>query len=91
MSEQGRDAVMAALTAMRDRPDSTPLLPHIQVPALVVVGAADVVTPPPAAEAMAAALPDARLRVIAGAGHLANLEAPDEFSRALGELLDELA
>jgi pimeloyl-ACP methyl ester carboxylesterase len=88
--EQTRDAVTSALAAMRDRPDSAPLLGKIRVPAAVVVGADDALTPPSTAERTCAALPDGRLRVIPDAGHLSALEAPKPFAEALLELLDGL-
>src|SRR5438477_2454746 len=43
---QRPDAVTAALAAMRDRPDSTPLLPQFDVPTAVIVGEDDSITPP---------------------------------------------
>ena len=50
---------------MRDRPDSTGFLPSLAgLPTLVVVGAEDQLTPPKDAEAMAKAIPGARLAVI---------------------------
>jgi pimeloyl-ACP methyl ester carboxylesterase len=79
--------IVGALQAMRDRPDSTPWLTGIRVPTLVVVGSEDVVTPPATAEAMAAAIPDARLAVIQGAGHLSNMEQPEAFTAALSAFL----
>lgn len=42
------------------------------------------------ARSTAEAIPDGRLRVIPGAGHLSAVEAPDAFARTLAELLDEL-
>ena len=81
--------VMSALAAMRDRPDSTPLLASIAVPVLVIVGEADSISPPAEAQAIAAALPHGgALAVIAGAGHLANLESPATFMAALLRWLD---
>jgi pimeloyl-ACP methyl ester carboxylesterase len=79
--------VAAAQEAMAARPDSTPLLASIRVPALVLVGSQDAVTPPAEAEAMAAAIPGGRLEVIEGAGHLSNLERVDAFNGALEEFL----
>lgn len=58
-------------------------VPRIHVPALVVVGEHDRVTPPAAAVALAGALPDGRLTVIEGAGHIAMLEQPLALTRAL--------
>jgi pimeloyl-ACP methyl ester carboxylesterase len=77
----------AALSAMAARPDSRPLLPSIRVPVLVIVGEEDTLTPPASSEAMAQAVPAARLVKIPGAGHLANLEAPEAFNRAVREFL----
>jgi 3-oxoadipate enol-lactonase len=83
-------AIEAALRGMAGRADSRDLLGEIAVPTLVVVGTEDAVTPRADATEMAAGIPAARLVAIEGAGHLSNLEAPDEFSRALGDFLDEL-
>jgi len=80
-----------ALRAMRDRPDSTPLLAAIRVPTLVVVGGEDRVSPPDVAEAMAASIPGARLAVIPAAGHLAPLEQPLATSRAFADFLETLS
>ena len=83
--------IVATLEAIRDRPDSRPTLPTIDVPALVVVGEEDVLTPPVAAEEMAAAIPGARLVVIPGCGHLPPLEQPGHFRAALLAFLAEAA
>lgn len=82
--------IVGALSAMRDRPDSTPLLPTIDVPTLVVVGAEDETTPPPAARAMASAIPSAAMTIIPGAGHLSPLEAPTAVTRVMAEFLEAL-
>jgi len=82
--------VAAAQRGMAVRPDSTPTLAGVTCPALVVVGEEDRLTPPAEAEKLAAALPDARLVRIPGAGHLANLENPEAFLRALSGFVDGL-
>jgi len=80
--------ILGALAAMRDRPDSTELLAELGgLPTLVIVGAQDAITPPREAEAMAKAIPGARLAVIPEAGHLTPLEQPEEFNRHLRTLL----
>ena len=89
--EQGPRRLVAALAATRDRPDSTPLLPEIDVPVLVVTGEEDALIPPTEGVALAGALPNARLVRIAGAGHLPPLERPDELNAALLAFLDEVA
>jgi 3-oxoadipate enol-lactonase len=80
-------AIDAAIGALMDRPDSTPDLPRINVPALVVVGDADTITPPTDSEAMQRSLARSQLVVIPGAGHLSNVENPEAFSRALTDFL----
>jgi len=79
-----------ALRAMRDRPDSTPDLPKIGVPTLVMVGAEDPTSPPAVMEAMAKAIPRARYVVIPGAGHVSPLEQPLASSRTMADFLDGL-
>lgn len=59
----------------------------IKLPTLVLVGELDPVTPPALSEQLAAQIPNARLRVIAGASHIANLDKPDEFNRAVEHFL----
>jgi len=83
--------IIGALGAMRDRPDSTPLLPTLaELPALVVVGEEDELTPPAGAAALAAALPRARLVTIPHAGHLPTLEHPALVTEAIREFLHAL-
>ena len=80
-------AIGAAVQALMDRADSTALLPSIAVPALVLCGDEDELTPPADAEALTAGIPGARLVLLPGAGHLSNLEAPEPFSRAVHDFL----
>lgn len=81
------EGLAAAQEAMAGRPDATALLPSIAVPAMVVAGADDATSPPDMARAMAAAIPDARLEIIDGAGHLSNLERPHAFNALLSDFL----
>lgn len=64
-------------------------LPDIRVPSLVIVGSLDEPFRGPS-DYMAAKIPGARLEVIPGAGHAANLDNPEAFNRALLEFLDSL-
>jgi 3-oxoadipate enol-lactonase len=80
-------AIASALHGLAARADSRETLPTIAVPTLVLVGAEDVLTPPPEAVTMAAAIPRARLDVIPAAGHLSNLESPDAVNAALRAFL----
>lgn len=69
------NAVVAALGPVLVRFDLRRAAPSVRVPALVVVGRHDRVTPPSAARALAEALPDAELLELRDAGHMAPLEA----------------
>lgn len=82
--------ITKALAALRDRPDARPHLGSIRVPALVLVGTEDVVTPPEAAEVMVKAIPEATLVTIPKAGHLSNVEAPGAFHEAVERFLASL-
>ncbi len=77
------EGICAALQAMAERADTTEVLSKISVPSLVMVGENDTLTPPAAAESMAAAIRGAQLEIIPKAGHLSNLENPVEFNRRL--------
>ncbi|MBP7127030.1 alpha/beta fold hydrolase [Myxococcota bacterium] len=84
------EGVARALLAMRDRPDSRPLLATIQVPVLCIAGAADALTPPSEMQEMATRIPRATLVTLAGSGHLSNREAPEAFLQALRDYLAAL-
>jgi pimeloyl-[acyl-carrier protein] methyl ester esterase len=57
-------------------------------PALVVAGSRDTLTSPAAGKWLAAAMPDARFALIAGAAHMPFLSHPDAFHDALDGFLD---
>ena len=61
----------------------------VTAPALVVWGDRDKLVDPRLAPRLAAALPDARLQVQAGVGHVAMMEAPEDTARALLAMLEE--
>jgi 3-oxoadipate enol-lactonase len=72
--------------------DLRPSLPAITAPALVISGSEDPATPPWHGAVIARGIPGARLRVIRGASHLANVSHPGEVTAALtGHLVRALA
>ncbi len=97
----GADALAAAVAAMARVPadglraaveclpthDVRARLGEVGVPTLVVVGTEDEETPPSYSRVLADAIPGARLELVDGAGHLSNLERPDEVSRLLAGFL----
>lgn len=85
--DQRPEGVAGALEALAGRPDRRPDLAAMAVPALVVVGSEDGITPPVLSEGLAAGLPDAELVVMEGAGHLTALERPAEFTAIVRDFL----
>ncbi len=55
---------------------------------LVICGQDDVITPPDHSRAIADALPDAELVLVPGAGHLVQLERPEEVEGPLAKLVE---
>jgi pimeloyl-ACP methyl ester carboxylesterase len=82
-SEQPITNLVATLQALAARPDSGQTAASMEVPALVIVGEEDVLTPPAEAEELAALLPKGRLVRIPAAGHLTPLEAPEQVKEEL--------
>jgi pimeloyl-ACP methyl ester carboxylesterase len=80
--ESYRKTLEASVAQDRDAP-----IENIRVPTLIISGAEDRVYPPELAQGMAKRIPGAELATMKGAGHLANLEHPDEFNRILLDFL----
>jgi 2-hydroxymuconate-semialdehyde hydrolase len=62
-------------------------LTRIVPPVLALHGECDRVSPVEVSERLVDALPSARLRVVAGAGHWIHVDEPDEFCSLVGEFL----
>jgi pimeloyl-ACP methyl ester carboxylesterase len=90
MAQAPVEGIVGALEAMIARPDSTATLGTIDVPALVVVGDEDALTPPKEARALQAGIPGSRLEILKRAGHLTNIERPAAFNTVVSEFLGSL-
>jgi pimeloyl-ACP methyl ester carboxylesterase len=90
MARQSPQAVIAAQSAMSRRRDQMDLLPQIAIPALIIVGTEDVITPPQAARDMHDRIPHSRLVEIPGAGHMSPLEKPAAVNEAIKAFLDSI-
>jgi pimeloyl-ACP methyl ester carboxylesterase len=64
-------------------------LPEVNVPVLVITGAHDRITRPQESEEIAAALPDATLAIVDGAGHFPFIETPERYLGVIGSWLQE--
>lgn len=85
------EGAAAALRGRSQRPDYTDLLGAITVPTLVVVGSEDEYTPVSDAEYMHERVPGSALVVVDGAAHMPNLERPEEFNKAVADLLGRIS
>lgn len=83
----GPEVFVRQQEAIIARPDSRPDLARIDVPALVLCGRDDAITPLDGSEEMAAEIAGARLVVLEDCGHLATLERPGEVTTALRQWL----
>lgn len=83
--------IVGALTAMRDRPDSTALLSTLgALPVLIIAGANDRIISVAEHRKLAAEIPSSRLEILPGAGHLPTLETPEVVTAAMQGFVDGL-
>jgi pimeloyl-ACP methyl ester carboxylesterase len=82
--ERSRPGVLFKdLSACADYGDGLAAAAKVTVPAIVVLGERDLMTPAKAGRELAAALPNARVVALKGAGHMLMSERPDEVLDAL--------
>ena len=75
---------------MAQRQDQSSFLSRIIAPTLIIVGSEDALTPLADAEVMHSEIGGSRLQVIEGAGHVSNIENPEEFNKALVKFLRDV-
>lgn len=85
----GPDAFLAQSMALQSRPDQQDTLRTSPQPTLILCGEEDSLCPVHRHELMANLMPNARLQIIKGAGHLPTLEQPAETTRALQDWLGD--
>lgn len=68
-------------------PDYRSMLSAITHRTLVVTSTLDTITPPALGEEIAAAIPEAKLISIENAGHISNLDNPDDFNTSILQFL----
>ena len=83
--------IAAAQRGMARRTDVTERLSGIDVPALLLCGVDDVISPPAEMRAMAARMPRAELVEIPDAGHMAPVENPQAVAAALRSFLEQVS
>ncbi len=85
--DTGPDVWAQQTRAIIGRANSVPMLAGISCPTLVIVGDEDQLTPMDCAFEMAEAIPNARLGVVAGCGHMSTMERPDVVTGLLQDWL----
>ena len=86
----GRENFVLQQQAIMARRGQANTLRGLQVPALVLCGSLDTLTPPHISEEMAALAPDAELVILEDVGHLSTMEAPDAVTASLNAFLTRL-
>lgn len=87
MTSTSPEGLRFGLSAIRDRPDLTAMLPRLNLPSLVIGASEDKAIPPQKSQDIATGIPGARLQVVEGAGHMVNREREEEFNRLLLDFL----
>jgi len=90
LAEKRPGPLLAAVAALRDRPDRSGEAARIACPCLVLVGVDDQITPAAEMKTLAHSLPYARFVALPGAGHLSNVEATTHFNQAVVDFLRAL-
>jgi len=80
MESSSPEGTIGMLNAMSSRVDSSDTLSSARIPACVIVGQNDVLTPPQEARILSDLLPDSELHIVSGSGHLTNMENPEVFN-----------
>ena len=86
----GAEGYRRQQTAIIGRIDSRPFLGSITCPTLVLCGDGDAVTPVEVHQEMAAAIPNADLKILPDCGHLSAMEQPSDVTEALKGWLQRL-
>lgn len=85
------ETIAAWQRAMAQRPDVTEQLPSMDIPALVIAGEHDTITPAAEMSAMAAQMADATMVTIAESAHLSPLEQPARFNEEVIQFLKSVS
>lgn len=82
--------IAEGLRALSTRTETCSTLSQIDVPTLIICGREDQITPLAQSEKMHEATKDSQIRIIEKAGHVSNLERPEEFNQHLKDFLAKL-
>jgi 3-oxoadipate enol-lactonase len=88
IADNSDEGICGAQLALGTRVNSIDYLDKFNVPALIIVGEDDVLTPPSCAETMNKLIKNSELKIIKESGHLTNLENPDAFNSCILDFIE---
>ena len=80
-------SITSTLKALAKRSDACAFLSEISNFTLIICGKEDTITPPEKAEFLNTAIKNSSLVILENAGHLSNVENPDDFNHAIGNFI----
>ncbi len=83
INKQSASVINGAMRAIMLRADATSRLASIDCPVLVLNGVEDKLTTKETAESIHTHIPGSKIRLLAEAGHISNMEQPESFNRVL--------
>lgn len=90
ISWQKNEAITGALLTLAARADTTDALDRFDIKMLIIAGKEDKLTPPEFSKIIYGKTRNSDLKLISNAGHLSNMENPEEFNSVLIEFLKSL-
>ena len=90
MLSNSDEGICGAMIALATRTTTLNQLQNINVPALIIVGEDDILTPLVFAQSMNKSLKNSELVVIKNSGHMTNIEQPEDFNKTLEIFLKKL-
>lgn len=91
ISWQSPEGICGAIVCLATRTNTIDELLALNVPGLILVGEDDILTPLVFSERMNGALENSSLEIITDAGHLSNMENPEEFNEAVDTFLSKIS
>ncbi len=85
-----KETVTKTLKALAERKETCTGIKKLKLPALIICGKDDNVTPLSQSELLNNSIVGSKLQIIENAGHLSNLEQPEEFNKVLTDFLGTL-
>ena len=85
-----KEIMIAGITALAERSETCSSLGVIRIPTLIICGREDAVTPLAQSELMHEHIEGSSLKIIDNAGHVSNLEQPEEFNKNILDFLNSL-